>query len=336
VVPSPVATTVETESPADGSGDNKEPQTETPVSAESDGNGWEEAATSPSATPTLSIQETPTEVLVATATPTTDWGEEKVEKPEPTATPMATESTSDDFTNAGAAGKTTMTFLKRKVGLDKEWFNYVLTAGYLRAPKSHVAKLGTIVATLKDQVDIIGFSSQIVLKVGDQLVVYRVLDPYSDPETGRFLGDYVKNLGLLRITEVDGQLLHCTVIGAWFPFFAGESVKSYEDELDRWKQSRRKHPLPAEPIQCSVAGPVPGTDRILTTEVAILSAGEDQGVVAGMNFQLRKPVEASVTQKTWMKAGSATVFYVGPGYSLAKVVWDVEPILKGYRAVYQP
>jgi len=346
--PTPVATAVmtvsEASSPVEGTGENPGLQPETSTPDASAGMGEEVVAASPSATPTVPVPATPTVARVATATPTTDWGEEKVENQVHDATPTASESSSDDFSNGGTTSKSTMTFLKKKVGLSSDWFPFIMTAGYLRAPKTHVAKLGTIVATLKDQVDIIGFSSQVVvklsrrtdLKAGDELVVYRVLDPYSDPETGRFLGDFIKNLGLLRITEVDGQLIHATVIGAWFPFYAGESVKPYEDELDRWKQSRRKHPLPAEPIQCSVAGPVPGTDRILTNEVAILSAGEDQGVVAGMNFQLRKPVEATVTQKTWMKVGSATVFYVGPGYSLAKVIWGLEPILNGYRAVYQP
>jgi hypothetical protein len=55
-----------------------------------------------------------------------------------------------------------------------------------------------------------------------------------------------------------------------------------------------------------------------------------------MDFELRKAVEASVTKRSWVKVGSARVFYVGPGYCLGKVLWCQTPILRGYRAVYQP
>jgi hypothetical protein len=55
-----------------------------------------------------------------------------------------------------------------------------------------------------------------------------------------------------------------------------------------------------------------------------------------MTFELRKPVEASPTRKTWMPIGKAKVFFVGNGYSMAKVLWNQDPILRGYRAVYRP
>jgi hypothetical protein len=178
--------------------------------------------------------------------------------------------------------------------------------------------------------------SKEIAKEGDQLMVYRALDEVNDPETNRSLGVFIKNLGVLKVTRVEAGYVQADVVKVFAPFFKDDSVKSFEDELDRWKQSRRRKPLSADPIECTVTGLSRDSDHAIMNETIVLNAGEDQGIVAGMDFELKKPVEATVYKKVWTKVGKARVFYVGGKYSLAKVLWNQDLILNGYRAQYQP
>ena len=280
----------------------------------------------------VTVQVTPTstfvEMVPATPSPTVQVVEEKEPSEIPAATPVE---------------KSRNVLTGKNVGLTPEWFNYLIQAGYLVRSASNVPKLGTIVASSHDDNALttgmhltVKLRTKQTVKEGDLLMVYRVLDEVRDPETNYSLGVFVKNLGILKVTRVEAGFVQADVDKAFTTFYKNDSVKSFEDELDRWKQSRRRRPLSADPIECSVASCSQGSDRAITNETIILSAGEDQGVVAGMDFELKKPVEATVYKKVWTKVGKARVFYVGGKYSMAKVLWNQDLILSGFRAQYQP
>lgn len=278
---------------------------------------------------------------VATPTPTAP----QAAQAEATFTPPAVESTAAAVAEEKATGDKNVAFNSnaKRSGLSPEWFNYLIQAGYLVPSGSSVPQVGTIVDSANHD-DILVTGMHVVIKskvkeavrVGDRLVVYRTLDPCVDPETGRSLGIFVRNLGVLRVTRVDGSDIQADVVGVFAPFYAKDLVKSYDDELERWKQSRRRRPLPSDAVECTVAGVANGMNRALMNETVILNAGEDQGVVAGMDLVLKKGVESAVGKKTWSNAGKLRVFFVGGKYSMAKVVWCQEPVVKGYRALYQP
>jgi len=274
------------------------------------------------------LASTPVEMAPATPTPTVVVVEEK----EPS---KNQETTSEEKPRNVLTGK--------NVGLTPEWFHYLIQAGYLVRSASHVPKIGTIAASSHDDNALttgmhlaVKLRAKETVKEGDLLMVYRVLDEVKDPETNHSLGVFVKNLGILKVTRVEAGFAQADVDKVFTTFYKNESVKSFEDELDRWKQSRRRRPLSADPIECTVASCSQGSDRAIMNETIILNAGEDQGVVAGMDFELKKPVEATVYKKVWTKVGKARVFYVGGKYSMAKVLWNQDLILSGFRAQYQP
>jgi hypothetical protein len=276
------------------------------------------------ATPTS----TPVEMAPATPTPTVVVVEEKESS-------KVQETTPEEKPRNVLTGK--------NVGLTPEWFHYLIQAGYLTRSASHIPQLGTIAASSHDDNALttgmhlaVKLRAKETVKEGDLLMVYRVLDEVKDPETNRSLGVFVKNLGILKVTRVEAGFAQADVDKVFTTFYKNESVKSFEDELDRWKQSRRRRPLSADPIECTVASCSQGSDRAIMNETIILNAGEDQGVVAGMDFELKKPVEATVYKKVWTKVGKARVFYVGGKYSMAKVIWNQDLILSGFRAQYQP
>jgi hypothetical protein len=231
----------------------------------------------------------------------------------------------------------------KRLGLSPTWFDYLVQAGYLVKKPSEVPQIGLIVesshqdSTLTTGMHlVIRQKNKTLVKTGDRLIVYRVLDRYTDPVTGDFLGSYVVNLGSLKVTRVDGSLVQADVLKTFAPFFKGDKVKLFDDELERWKKSRRRQSPPSDPVECSVVGMPPGSERALMNDTLILGVGEDQGVVAGMDFEVKKPVEAAVSKRSWVRIGKARVFYVGGKYSLAKVLWNQDLILRGHRAVYQP
>jgi len=308
--------------------------------------------TNESATP---ISEGPKETVVEIATKGPEASQAAVaETSTPTSTDTATatytptvetvvQQTTPTSDETSAVGKSRNVIPGKRVGLSPEWFDFLIQAGYLVRSSSDIPKFGTIAETAHpDEYLMVGMhlvvsqSSKETVKVGDRLMVYRVLDGYVAPETKKSLGRFVKNLGILVVTRTGSNFVQADVVSVFAPFMINESVKPFEDELDRWKQSRRRKPLPADPIDCAVAGLPSGLERALMNDTVILSAGEDQGVVAGMDFEIQKPVEASVGKKVWVKTGKARVFFVGGKYSMAKIVWNRDLILCGFRAQYQP
>jgi hypothetical protein len=266
--------------------------------------------------------------------------------PTPTLTPTeipTAEVVTEESATAPVETMQRKTIVGKSVGLSPEWFDYLIQAGYLVSSNSEVPRFGIISESAEADAIlqpgmhlVVRKKSSTDVKLGDRLMVYRVLDRYNDPDSKIYLGMYVRNLGLLKVTRIDGLLVHADVLKTYAPFYTNDLVKLFDDEMDRWKQSRRKKQLPSDSVECSVAGIPPGSEHALMNETIILGAGEDQGVVAAMDFELKKPVEAAVGKTTWTKIGKARVFFVGGKYSLAKILWSQEVIEKGFRATYQP
>jgi hypothetical protein len=119
------------------------------------------------------------------------------------------------------------------------------------------------------------------------------------------------------------------------PFEKGDWVRLYEDEVQRWKQAQTKKSLPENAIQCFVAGGEADREHFNKSDWIFLAAGSQRGIVEGQEFKLRKRLEL-VDQTVENFAGTAQVFYVGPTYSLAQILFNHIPIEKGFEAVYQP
>jgi hypothetical protein len=151
------------------------------------------------------------------------------------------------------------------------------------------------------------------------------------------MGTQVAHLGVGRVVEVQGGRCLVKVDRSYKPIQPGDEVKLYEDEVQRGQQSRRMEKLPSSEIQCRVCGGDPWLDRYTTNDYVILSAGSEQGVVAGQVFLLRQ----RDTKPGWKGPADATVgrvkvFYAGPDYSMAKVLMNSIPVTRGTRALYSP
>jgi hypothetical protein len=99
------------------------------------------------------------------------------------------------------------------------------------------------------------------------------------------------NLVSLKVTRVDGPgASRCPEDIC--PFLKGDKSSSL---MMSWSAGRNLVASipPSDPVECSVVGMPPGSERALMNDTLILGVGEDQAC-GGMDFEVKKPVEAAV------------------------------------------
>jgi hypothetical protein len=222
-------------------------------------------------------------------------------------------------------------------------FYYFLRAGYIVSESSEIPSLGEVIGTDGDlaystpkKFFVRLVSPKTEVKPGDLWVVYRAVDRVGKPET-EFFGFLTRNLAVVKVVEVQKQRCQVEVKKSFGYIENGDKVKPYDGEIQRWKDAHSKKPLPTQPIQCMVAGGEPKHDQLTETDFIILTAGSKKGVVEGQVFELRSGRETGFLEKPiQIFCGKAQVFYVGPFYSMARILKSRVAIQKGFQAVYQP
>jgi hypothetical protein len=73
------------------------------------------------------------------------------------------------------------------------------------------------------------------------------------------------------------------------------------------------------------------------TDFIILTAGARDGVVEGMDFQLREEKGVAPAGEVSNRPfGMARVLYAGEDHAMARILYSHRPILVGFEARYQP
>jgi hypothetical protein len=222
-------------------------------------------------------------------------------------------------------------------------FYYFLRAGYIVSNSSEVPSLGGVFGVSGE----LGYSApkkmfirlaspDTEVKEGDLWVVYRMTDQVSVPKSG-FRGFWVRNLAVVKVLEVQKNRCQVQVVKSFGVISNGDKVKPYDVEIQRWKDAHLKKPLPAQPIQCVVAGGEPNHEQLTETDFIILTAGSKKGVVEGQIFELRSNLKTDPLEKpVKILNGKAQVFYVGPNYAMARILKSSVGIQKDFEAHYQP
>ncbi len=234
---------------------------------------------------------------------------------------------------------------KSKTGVSsKGEFDFLVRAGFVAQNKSQINRLGKIIGNPRNEDNLstadkvyVGLSKGATAQEGDRWIFFRFADPVKNPANGKKLGIQVIHTGIGRVLEVQESRCLVQIEKSFVPIQGEGEVKSYEDEVQRWKQSKQETKLPDFKITCFVAAGEPQRDHYAMNDFVVLSAGSEAGVVAGQVFQLRQrdknprwsgPAEAPI--------GQAKVIYCGGNYSMAKILRSVQPIPLGTRAVYEP
>jgi hypothetical protein len=258
-------------------------------------------------------------------------------------TPAATVSAAptDDATG-GAVGDGSGVEADRVRISDNVGFYYFVSAGYVTQDDSKIPMLGKIAGDFSEKMQ---FStpqktyvelSNAIVRPGDFLVVYRVAGNINEDHAG-FVGRRVENLAILQVIETQKTRCLAETKESFAPFKEGDLVKSYSDEILRWKQAQRRKELPSQPIHCYVAEGKPLLSNYSQNDWIVLTAGQKEGVVEGQTFRLRQKSETGfLAEDVHQPFGEARVFYTGPHYSMAQILTGSEPIQNGFEAWYQP
>jgi hypothetical protein len=281
---------------------------------------------------------TPRPKKAPAATPVTAGSKPQGATPAPTpagTSPKKAEASKPAKAAEGAPGK------RVKMG-ERVGFHYFVKSGFFVKDPSQASFVGKV-RNIQDEIT---FSTPKRCKlqltegvaspgIGERLVVFRVQASVQERNSG-YNGFWLKNLAVLKVTEVKEEGLLAETVKTYFPFKEGDLVKPYHEEVDRWNQASEKKSLPQEAIHCHVAGGDPDVKHYVQPEFILLTAGSEEGVVEGMVFQIRespKSLEASVGSAP---VGAARVFFAGEGHSLAQVLHSSATLQKGFEAVYEP
>jgi hypothetical protein len=225
---------------------------------------------------------------------------------------------------------------------DNVGFYYFVSAGYVTQDPSNIPAVGKISGDFSEKME---FSTpqkvyvdllNTAVKLGDFLVVYRVSGNINEEHVG-FVGRRLENLAILQVIEVQKTRCLAVTKESFAPFKDGDMVKSYGDEISRWKQAQRRKALPAQPVHCYVAEGKLLLENYSQNDWIVLTAGQKEGVVEGQTFRLRqKSATGFLAEDVHQPFGEAQVFYAGPHYSMAQILNSSEPIQNGFEAWYQP
>ncbi len=257
-------------------------------------------------------------------------------------TTAAVSATPTDDATVETAAADSGTVAERVRISDGIGFYYFVSAGYLTQDDSKVPQLGKIAGDFSEKMQFstpqktyVELSNSIV-KPGDFLVVFRVYGNINEDHAG-FVGRRVENLAILQVIETQKTRCLTEVKESFAPFKRGDLVKSYSDEIVRWKQAQRRKALPSQPVHGFVADGKPSLSYYAQNDWIVLTAGQKEGVVEGQTFRLQKKSETGwLGEDVHQPFGEAQVFYTGPNYSMAQILNCAEPIQKGFEAWYRP
>lgn len=280
-----------------------------------------------------SVAPSPAPVKEKAVTSPANKKEEKVPPPAPAMTPVPKDET---------RATTSESAMPRVRVSDKMGFYYLVQAGFLAKDRGQITSVGKVIGSFDEQETYstphktyIEFTQkEPAVKVGDLLVISRAEQAVTEPRTS-FRGYWVENLAVVKVVELEAKKCQVEVVQSFRPFQKGDLARPYEDEVQRWKQAQTKKNLPDNAIQCFVAGGEPGRETFNKMDWVFLTAGSKRGLVEGQEFKLRRRLDTS-DQTVESFAGKAQVFYAGPDYSLAEILYNHIPIEKGFEAVYQP
>lgn len=339
--------------------------TATPVPPSTDTPTPTRAAPSGTDTPTGTFTATMTSTLTFTSTP-----------PPPPSTPTATakpkprldeedkESLAEEREDAALEARAAREAARKRADLEarkdvgtgsadpksvsvsrRTGFDFMLRAGSVARKKSLVQRLGRVIGS--PQAGEVSYSvpKSVYVKLrkgasaepGDRWVFLRFGAPLRDPISSKYLGVQVLHLAVGTVKEVQGDRCLVRLTQSFNPVQVGDEVKSYEDELDRWRAARQPSKLPNREILCHVSGGDPDQTLYQMNDYVVLSAGSDEGVVPGQTFQLRQRDQ----EPAWKGAaedtiGKVRVVSVDTRSSIGKIVMCARPITRGIRAHYRP
>ena len=236
-----------------------------------------------------------------------------------------------------AENKAARVRISQKIG-----FYYFLKAGFTVLDDSRVSSVGRVLGAgrekklfiTSDKTFVELTSGQEGIKIGDLLVVYRMMNKVEEARSG-FSGYWIRNLAVVKVLEVEKG--HCLVETkqSFYSYKAGDKVRLYEDEIKRWKQAQVKKVLPDHPVKCFVAMADGSVKSASQTEFIVLTAGSKKGVVEGQQFQIKDDIFLG-GETVHESRGVAQVFYAGADCSMAQIVYSQDPIKTGLEAFYQP
>lgn len=234
---------------------------------------------------------------------------------------------------------------RRKDGVNENGvnFNIFLTSGYAANDISGIPSVGKVSGTTELDgslstaktlyVDVP--SGKIKLEPGEKLIVFGDGGPLREKNSG-FNKRFIKNLAILKVREAEGKRYLADVLTSYDDIPLGSPVKLYSGEKQIWDKAQVAKEFPTHSITCYVVGGERGRDYWLQTDYVILTAGTKQGVVEGLNFQLREILWDKNVKSVGVARGSAKVFYAGSSYSIARIQMGSGAIYNGFEAIYNP
>ncbi len=228
---------------------------------------------------------------------------------------------------------------------------YFTKAGFVITQPSQLPSLGKVVGDLSEtnasgpgvlsysqaKKPYIEYSSKAELNIDDLLVVYSISPENINEPESNFSGFLVENRAIVKVISVQKKYCQVEIVKSFVAFHAGDRVRPYSDELQRWTKAQTKKPLPSNEIHCYVCGGEVQKTAYSQSDFIILTAGTNKGVVEGQVFHLKQLVKnVELREDLHAFRGSARVFFAGSNYSMAQILSSNESIQKGFEAVYNP
>lgn len=226
-------------------------------------------------------------------------------------------------------------------------FDYFLKSGYAADSISDIPSVGRVKGDEGAEETEFAFPQKVfveltgersTVKPGEKLIVFDDLGGMSEGHSG-FSKHFIKNLAIVKVLEVQKDRCQVQIVKSYDVFKAGARLKSYDREMEFWKKAKTVKQLPERSIECYVAQGDPGRAYWNQADPIILTAGRKQGVVEGAIFELReKRVLGALEDDASVESlcGMAKVFFAGPDYSVAIIVSNSHPVVRGFVAVYKP
>ncbi len=217
--------------------------------------------------------------------------------------------------------------------LDKD---LILSSGYILRG---VGSSGRVIAS-KDKKEMYSEHDTIYLlpstrpNVGDRLTAYRVVRPVFHPKTGQYLGDLIRILGTMEVTEVQDKTATAVVSKSYDVITKGDPYIPYQPlepaaiEIPENPSGPRLNGYIVEVKEAKVSN--------AQFDVVFIDKGRRDGLLAGRNFLIFREGEKTPLASPGggvrlprRKVGELQVIAVQDETSVARVVKSTEPITRG-------
>src|SRR6185295_19097361 len=170
--------------------------------------------------------------------------------------------------------------------------------------------------------------------LGERLIAYRVVRKVFHPKTGRYLGDLIRILGTMKVTEVQEKTATAVVSKSYDVITQGDPYIPYK-------------PLEPATLEISQNSSEPRLDGYIVEvkeekvsnaqfDVVYIDKGRRDGLLVGRNFLIYREGKKTASgspgggvQLPRRKVGELRVIAVQDETSMAKVVKSTEPITRG-------